>query len=530
MTDLSINTAHHGQSLVDPDALLDHAQQELQADRLEIGGFSTEAAALQTGAMVTSFLKSYEKHKDLVPLDHWLTQELQQHVLSWSHPGEAREIALEVIESTEVANRLHGSLQTHLEKGNSGSSWLARRLEESAATQGNVELTAYAARIDRALAEASNDALSTILRKDGGISQAYNLDGFIAEQHHASTFNIDAAAQGSSYRAKVLTPETGNGGFGKNSMDIGIYDKDGKLVRRYQSKYGQDAESTGALFEKGDYRGQRKLVPQGHGDEVHNSSETISIDGVSSRPLSKEEAKQLQERAQREQEARQYEWSDANRLTVAKQIGKQALISAGFVAGLQGIRIFGRRIWNGLNGQENPALTEDLQEFLSSSAKGATQVGVQVAVSGALVVAVKNGWLKVGKNTPAGVIANMAHLGLENAKCLYRFAKGELSGPEAVDAMGQVTTSGVVSLLAATKGAAEGAAFGACFGPVGIAAGGLIGGIVGGLAGNAAGEAIYEAGKRIVRAGAKVVADTAAAVCEGVSRVANKALDKLKFW
>lgn len=171
-----------------------------------------------------------------------------------------------------------------------------------------------------------------------------------------------------------------------------------------------------------------------------------------------------------------------------------------------------------------------MQEFLSSSAKGATQAGVQVAVSGALVVAVKNGWLKVGKNTPAGVIANMAHLGLENAKCLYRFAKGELSGTEAVDAMGQVSTSGVVSLLAATKGASEGAALGACFGPVGIAAGGLIGGVVGGLAGNVAGEAIYEAGKRIVKAGAKVVVSTVAAVCEGASRVANKVFDALKFW
>lgn len=530
MTDLSIRPDHHAHYLVNPEALLEEAAQELQADRLVTEGFSSDAAALQTGDMVTSFLNSYEKHKDLIPLDHWLAQELQRHVSSWSHPGEAREIALELIECTEVANRLHGSLSTHLEKGNSESSWLARRLEESAATQGNVELTAYAARIDRALADATNDALSTILRRDGGISQAYNLDGFIAEQHHASTFNIDAAAQGSLYRAKVLTPEAGNGGFGKNSMDIGIYDEKGKLVRRYQSKYGQDAESTGALFEKGDYRGQRKLVPKGHGDEVHNSSETISIDGVSSRPLTKEEAKQLQERAQREQEARQYEWSDANRLTVAKQIGKQALISAGFVAGLQGVRIFGRRIWNGLSGQENPALSEDLQDFLSSSAKGATQVGVQVAVSGALVVAVKNGWLKVGKNTPAGVIANMAHLGLENAKCLYRFAKGELSGSEAVAAMGQVTTSGVVSLLAATKGAAEGAALGACFGPVGIAAGGLIGGVVGGLAGNAAGEAIYEVGKRIVKAGAKAFVATVVDVSEGVRHVANKVFDALKFW
>lgn len=36
------------------------------------------------------------------------------------------------------------------------------------------------------------------------------LDGFIAEQYHAQTFNLNAEATGSQYRAKVLEPN-GNG-------------------------------------------------------------------------------------------------------------------------------------------------------------------------------------------------------------------------------------------------------------------------------------------------------------------------------
>jgi hypothetical protein len=208
--------------------------------------------------------------------------------------------------------------------------------------------------------------LDTITNRSGDISQAYNLDGFLAEQHHVDTFNIEAAAKGSSFRAKVLTPEAGET-FGKNSMDVGIYDDKGKLVRRYQVKYGKDAQSTQILFEKGDYRGQQKLVPAEQVDDLTKATDRIEHDGVSSKPLTKAEAKALQEKAQQQQEqekaqqqqeAKQYEWNEVNRTQIAKNIGKSALISAGITAGFHGARIIGKRIWNALRGKENPPASE----------------------------------------------------------------------------------------------------------------------------------------------------------------------------
>ena len=95
---------------------------------------------------------------------------------------------------------------------------------------------------------------------------------------------------------------------------------------------------------------------------------------------------------------------------------------------MQGTRILARRFWNRLNGRENPSSQDDLKEFFESSLRAGTNTAAQVAVSGAVVVAVKNGWLGAAlRNTPAGLITNIACVGLQNAKALYKFGKGELT-------------------------------------------------------------------------------------------------------
>jgi hypothetical protein len=303
-------------------------------------------------------------------------------------------------------------------------------------------------------------------------------------------------------------------------MDIGIYDGNGKLVKRYQSKYGVDAEATAELLEKGDYRGQKALVPEGHGKDVKGSVEVIEVDGASSKPLSKEEAKELQKQAQQKHEAKQYEWNEVNRIAIAKQIGKQALMGACITAGMQGSRILARRVWNSLTGKTNPSESEDLQEFFESSVKSAAHVGVQVAVSGGVVVVVKNGWLGKGlKNTPAGLIANIVYVGLENAKILYKLSKGELTKEEALDAMGQATTTTIAAIACATQGAAWGAQIGIPFGPVGIAIGGFVGGVVGGMAGSGIGQAVYAGGKVIIKAAVNTLRSVASSIGNGLKAI-----------
>ncbi len=92
------------------------------------------------------------------------------------------------------------------------------------------EATKYLENLDGALQTANESLYRTITTQAGAISQNPRLDGFIAEQYHAQTFNMNAEATGSPYRAKVLEP-TGNG-YAKNSVDIVIVDGDGKVVRR----------------------------------------------------------------------------------------------------------------------------------------------------------------------------------------------------------------------------------------------------------------------------------------------------------
>ena len=479
------------------DVLTQAEFQEQQATLLQQAVFGDADNAHRTGELITRFVRSYEQHKHDMPLNLWLIQEFRLYPTIWANEAELESTAREVIQTVEANNAAKASLYAHLDKGKSRESWLAKNIEDGAKAAGVTNVGAYAGQIETALSNANEGMAKTIFTKSGTINMGRNLDGFIAEQHHADTFNLDAAAKGSEYRAKVLVPE--GKAYAENSMDIGIYDDKGKLVKRYQAKYGQDADSTGKLFEKGDYRGQRKLVPADQVDQLDNATDSIEIAGIKSKPLTKAEAKALQEKAQREAEAKQYDWNDASRIDIAKNIGKQALMGAALNAGMQGARIIGRRTWNWLTGKGNPPASEDLKEFFESSIKGATNVGVQVAVSGAVVVAVKSGWLgQVLKNSPVGRVVNAAYVGMENAKILYKYSKGELSGTEALDAMGTTTSSIVGSLAVAAAGAELGATIGTALGPVGTVVGGLVGGVVGGMAGSKIGQAIYDGGKAIV--------------------------------
>ena len=481
-------------------------QAEQQAEQLE-EAFSKNGDAKKAAELITVFITSYEQNKHTMPLDRWLVYQFKKYPEVWEGEAEIEQTAQDVINSVTTYNDNKASLYAHTDAGRSQASWLATKIEQGAQAAGGVEVGRYAGHIDAALERANTEMANTVYTQNGDISQAMNLDGFLAEQHHADTFNIDAAAKGSKLRAKVMTPE--NGTYGKNSMDIGVYDENGKLVRRYQSKYGKDAESTQDLWEKGDYRGQRKLVPADQADQVDGATDKLECEGVESKPLSKEEAKALQEKAQVNREIREYKWNEVNRIEIAKQLGKQAVVGACMVAAFQGSRVFGRRIWNRLWGKQNPPLSEDLREFFESSIKGAAHVGVQVAVSGGVVVAARNGWLgKVLKKTPAGHLATIAVVTLENAKILYKLSKGELTGPEAIDAMGKVTVSTLASLQGAAWGFTYGTAIGTVLGPLGAAVGGLVGGVVGGMAGSAVGELLYE--------GRKLVAKAAISVAKGI--------------
>ena len=403
----------------------------------------------------------------------------------------------EIVDAIETFEKDRKDLDDHLKNGNSIEKYMASKIEQGAKAAGVVNVAQYAQRIDNALSEANDAMLKRVTTQTGEINNGPQLKGFIMETDHVNTFNIDAAAKESTAHAAT------NESFNKNSVDITVDNPDGTR-QRYQAKCGQDADHSNQAFQNGDYRGQRKLVTKGQTGDVPKSTDHLeSKDGVRSTARTNAEY----ERKQREIQSKKspgeidpgYEWKGVNRVAIAKSIGKKAALAGVLAIGFQGARILGRRIWNGITGQENQSVEEDLQEFAASAISSGAGAGITVAATGGLTVAVKSGWLGTAlKNTPVGWIANAACVGIENIKVLWKLGKGEITGDQALDLAARSSTSLAGGLILGAKGTTVGAAIGTALGPIGTAIGGIVGGIVGGIAGSTIGEAIYEGAKKAV--------------------------------
>ena len=308
--------------------------------------------------VVSEFVADYA-HKDESTSDkQFLVDKFKGYPALWKDETEIEQTATDIVETVYSYEKNYRELNEHIAQGKRRESWLAKKIEQGAAAQGAVSVASYANEIDNAIENANEAMMKTIHNLDGSINQNPNLDGFIAEQHHANTFNIDASVKEKNFTAEPLQSN------GKNSVDIVVRDERGNIVRKYQSKYGKDAETTESYFEKGDYRGQRRLVPEGQGKDIKNANEKIEFtdyksknsESVKSKPLSKEEAKAQQEKAQKEGKIDEYTWNDANKGVICRKIGGRAALAAGLAVGLQGARIVGRRIWNWATGKENQSV------------------------------------------------------------------------------------------------------------------------------------------------------------------------------
>lgn len=328
---------------------------------------------------------------------------------------------------------------------------------------------------------------------------------------------MNAEATGSTYRAKVLEPN-GNG-YAKNSVDIVIVDGDGKVARRYQSKYCKDAKATEQAFEHGDYRGQQKLVPEGQESSIAKKATTVleAPDGTTSNPLTKSRVEQMRD------EAQSGKWNDLNwneyaakdiAIGIGKQAGYAALQGAAIGAGFD----VAQKLWNG----ESVNADEVVETAIVSGA----DFGVKAAAAGALKVGVEKDIIKViPKGTPAGTIANIAFVAVEDAKVLGKMATGELTMKEGVEKLEQTTVATVAGLAAMGEGAAIGAAVGAVFGPVGIAVGGFVGGTVAYMAGSKVGEVTVKCAQKLRDVGRKAVRTVASGAKRVVGRVVNGVKD-----
>ena len=479
--------------------------------------------------IVGRFLKSFKTRPSDMPVVDWLDGEFALYPEVWRDEDERRACSREVVSGVDDFRAASKDLDDTLSSGGTRADFLCKSIETGCAAGGVTQVGAYASCIDKAVDEANKLMAEQVFtrRPDGTLDYSHvnespTLEGNIAEAEHANTFNIDAAAKESSAHAEV--PRSN----GKNSVDIIIKDADGKVIRKYQSKYGADAKATESQFGNR-YRGQRKLAPEEQAEEIPGATDHIEADGVESKPLSKEEAVKMKNDAQKTGKAREYDWNDANAKVVCKHIGKKSLIAGALAIGFQGARILGRRIWNSATGKENKPLAEDLKEFAESAAKSGAVAAGMAAVSGGLVVAAKKGLLGAAlKSVKGNVIANAACVAVENVKIMAKLGAGKIGGKEALDCAGRANCSLIGSLVGAAKGGAAGAAIGAALGPVGAAVGGFIGGVAGGIGGSVIGNAVYEGAKKVCKTVCEVAASCVKSACRTVCRVAS-ALNPLNW-
>lgn len=481
----------------------------------------TESEALELKAILGAFVGAYVKNSKK-NVKEWLPQKIKE-----SLPETSDDQINEYINDIEVAIKANeqskGFLAEAKKNGRSRESWLTEQIEKSTSGMSQGQSTQYLQGIDEALIKSNNANLKTLTTKAGAMNQNPHLDGYIAERYHVETFNLNAEASGSPYRAEVLLPKPGEH-YQKNSVDIVIKDtRTGKTVSRYQVKYYKDAAKTEQSFKKGDYRGQQKLVPEDQLEAINNdgvkATDIIEApDGTKSTPLSKTDAKDLQEKAQNG-EIQNFDWSNFSNKDLAKQIG----IQAGF-AGLQGAAIgIGFDLAHKIYSKEEIKAEEIIENALETG----VDFGLKSAVGSAIKVGAEKGFIKmIPKGTPAGVCATIGFVGIENAKVLTKVASGDLTPREGVGKMADVSASTIGGLVSMGVGSAWGAKGGTLLGTaigaflggpagavlgakIGSAVGGFVAGTVAYMAGSKTGQAVCSAAKKVVSVAVNVVKDEA---------------------
>lgn len=474
-----------------------------------------EEEAAEVLEIQKQFLNSYAASKDTMTVEEWLPYELSKQLPNYPET-DIRKINVEILESVKLAENMKVSQQKAIAAGRSKESWLASKLMETTSHMSAQESAKYLKELDDAVRNANEAMYDTITTKAGFTNQNKNLDGFIAEQHHVNSYNMKAKAAGGDLHAEVLKPKPGET-YQKNSVDVVIKDSSGKIVNRYQVKYGKNAEATIQMIKEGNYRGQQLIVPADQVEAVQKAfpdrkvSSTIGDGKTRSKPYTKEQAKEDQRKVQ-EGNILEADWNDFAAKDIALGISKQVGL-----AGLQGAAIgtgmeLVSKAWKG-----EPI---DGEAVVETALVSGSDAAVKVATAGALKTASEKGILKViPKGTPASTLANIAFVAVENVKVLGKVAGGELTVKEGLDKMQQTTGSCVAGMALAAKGTTIGAALGTVLGPIGTTIGGLAGGAVGYMAGSKLGQAVVKGAQKMRDKAIETAKSVGSKIVEGVKNI-----------
>ena len=481
----------------------------------------------KTEEIIKKFLKSYaenEKSQDKKDLKTWLISELQNELPN-KRVEDIEKIATELITGIEIYYQKKKEVEKYQSVGITNGDYIGNEILEKVANEieeaeiintkevvedmkeasnilsqynetmiyetaaikepqlvANVlsanSVNNYVDSVNTAIDNANKTMMESVTTKAGVINQNPNLDGFIFEEYHAGTFNIDAAVKQKFYHAEALKPELGET-YGKNSIDLIIEDT-GKYVKKYSAKAYKNAnESAKAFYDKVTgykYKFQSKLVPTDQTGDIANSVDKIKFNNVESKGITKAEIKDIQKNLQSGNKTGDtFNFKkDVNTISISKQIGKQAMLN-----GTMGsILAMGTNIGiNVIQGKE-----VEVEEVIEAGIKTGASMGMATAVAGGIRVAVEKKVIptvfsKILTNNTIGTIAAAS---MDIIGTAFKLGSGEVTLSKAVKDVGNSLGAGYGAIISSGIGFSSGMALATTIGLGTIGTVGTI--LTGGLA------------------------------------------------
>ena len=480
----------------------------------------------KTEEIIKKFLKSYaenEKSQDKKDLKTWLISELQNELPN-KKDEDIEKIAIELISGIEIYYQKKKEVEKYQSVGISNGDYIGNEILEKVANEieeaeivdtkeviedmketsnilsqynetmiyetaaikeaqlvANVlsanSVNNYVDTVNNTIDSANKTLMESVTTKTGNINQNPNLDGFIFEEHHAGTFNIDATVKQKPYHAKVLKPKLGET-YRKNSIDIVIEDS-GKYVKKYSAKAYKITNGTAkSFYDKNGYKYkfQSKLVPTDQVGDIVNSVDKIKYNDVESKGISKAEIKDIQNDLQsgnKKVDILNFK-KDVNTISISKQIGKQAMING--TMGL-GIRMAANIGINLIQGKE-----VEVEEVIEAGIKTGASMGMATAVAGGIRVAVEKKVIptvfsRMLTNNTIGAIATSS-MDIIGTAC--KLGSGEITLGQAVKDVGNSLGAGYGAIISSGIGFSGGMALATTIGLGTIGTVGTI--LTGGLA------------------------------------------------
>lgn len=482
-----------------------------------------ESRKKKTEKIIKKFLKSYaenEKRQDKKDLKTWLIFELQTE-LSNKKVEDIERIATELIEGIEIYFKKKQEVEKYQSVGITNGDYIGNEILEKVADEieeaeivdtkeiiedmkeasnilssyneamiyeaaaikesqlvANVlstnSVNHYVDSIKTAIDNANTTMIESVTTKAGTINQNPNLDGFIFEEYHAGTFNIDAAVKQKSYHAQALKPEIGET-YGKNSVDLIIEDA-GKYVRKYSAKAYKNANASAKAFCDKiigyKYKFQSKLVPTDQTGDVVNSVDKIEYANVESKEITKAEIKDIQNQLQSSNKPEgifQFK-KHVTTISISKQIGKQAIVNGTMGLGIGMAANIGMNL---ITGKETEA-----EEVIEAGIKTGASMGMATAVAGGIRVAVEKKVIptvfsRMLTNNTVGAIAAAS---IDIISTAFKLGSGEISLRQSVKDVGKSVGAAYGAIIASGWGYAGGMAVA---GMIGLGTIGAVGTILG---------------------------------------------------